>query len=178
LSFIDLPGIIVSTDKVKKRSYVEFIDRLVKGYANNLYTVVLLPLDITKDVANSKARAVLQDINAESRIVSVFTKSDRPQELSSSEYLKMFFGQGESPNDHQARIVIVHPDMDLVYIEARKFERDFFHQGPWASIGESHRARLGVENLRLYLQQILFTKTGETLPQNIAQITTWLESVS
>jgi hypothetical protein len=133
---------------------------------------------MTNDVANSKARAVLQDIGAERRVIPVLTKPDRLLELSSSEYLKMFLGQGESPYDHQARIVMMHPNMKLVYTEARKIERDFFLEAPWDSISQCHRSRLGVGNLRLYLQQILFTKTREALPQNICQISRRLDSVS
>jgi hypothetical protein len=178
LSFIDLLGIIASTGKVNEKSYVEFIDGQGKGYANDRYAVVLLALAMTKDMVSSKSRAVLQDISAGDRVLPVFTKPDVLQKPLSSEYLQMFLGHGASSYGHKARIVMMNPNFDLVYTEARKFECDFFSQAPCKSVDESHHTRLGVENLRPCLQQILFAKTRETLPQNISQIANRLDSPS
>ena len=90
ISFIDLPGIIASSEEASEAYLVPLVDKLVKTYAIDQDTILLLVLPMTNDLANSKARTIIQDLDAEDRTLTVLTKPDRAQRDGHEQYLEKF----------------------------------------------------------------------------------------
>jgi len=178
LSFVDLPGVFTNTDHRDEYFLVSLVDNLVQQYAQDENSINLLTLPMTNDVANSKARRLIQKIAAEPRTLAVLTKPDRVQDEDAlAQFLDKFLEKEDLAFKHGYHVVMMNPDAASSFEEARLKETDFFQQEPWISVDHKFRGRLGVEALREYIRQVLFTKTQDSLPENLQSIQNEMNSV-
>jgi len=167
LSFVDLPGVIQSAGRGQPEYYVGLVESLARVYARDRNNVIMLTLPINHDVSNSKSYSIIQQEEAQSRTLAVFTKVDLAREEERQDCLdKYFSGEAEEEFEYGHQMVMLASGLQ----DRTEAEDGFFSQLPWSHLPQTVRQRFGVRNLTTLLRQILFQKTSETLPGNLDKI--------
>ncbi|KAK5946769.1 hypothetical protein PMZ80_000912 [Knufia obscura] len=167
LSFIDLPGVIQTPGRGQPEYYVDVVTSLARTYAKDDNNVIMLTLPINHDVSNSKSYSIIQQENAQSRAIAIFTKVDLAREEERRDCLDKYFGdeaEEEFEYGHQMVMLASGPGLEI------ETEDMFFSKQPWSRLPQAVQQRLGVRNLTGLLRRILFQKTSETLPGNLQKI--------
>lgn len=168
LSFVDLPGVIQSAGRGPEY-YVQLVASLARTYARDENNIIMLTLPINHDVSNSKSYSIIQQENAQSRTIAVFTKVDLAREEERQDCLDRYFSdEAEEEFEYGHQVVMLASGVSRDGFTTT--EDDFFSKQPWSDLSDIVRRRLGVRNLTALLRQILFQKTSETLPGNLEKI--------
>ncbi|RHZ51201.1 hypothetical protein CDV55_100581, partial [Aspergillus turcosus] len=166
LTIVDLPGLISVSENEQD---VELVQDLVDSYLENSRTIILAVVPASSDVQTQRIiqRARHYD-KAGLRTVGIITKPDlinagtesrvaRLAKNLDSTRLNLGFFVVKNPSPAQLEKGITHS-------ERRKLELEFFSTGPWK--GQSiDPSRIGVDNLRTFLQDLLDTHIERELPR-------------
>ncbi|KAL1845372.1 hypothetical protein Plec18170_009811 [Paecilomyces lecythidis] len=166
LTIVDLPGLISVSEN---KEDVELVDNLVCSYLENSRTIILAVVPASSDIDTQgiiqRARSYDKDglrtvgiitkpdlINTgtESRVARLAKNLDRTK-------LNLGFFLLKNPTPAQLEEGISHS-------ERRKIEQDFFLSGPWREQGLDP-SRIGIENLRSFLQDLLDRHIERELPK-------------
>lgn len=174
LSFVDLPGVIQSAGRGQPEYYVGLVESLARVYARDRNNVIMLTLPINHDVSNSKSYSIIQQEEAQSRTLAVFTKVDLAREEERQDCLDKYFSdEAEEEFEYGHQMVMLASSCQ----DRTEAEDDFFSQLPWSRLPQTVRQRFGVRNLTTLLRHILFQKTSETLPGNLEKVQNRLAQV-
>ena len=171
LSFVDLPGVIQSAGRGQPEYYAELVASLARVFSRDENNIIMLTLPINHDVSNSRSYSIIQQENAQSRTIAIFTKIDLARDEERRDCLERYFGEEveeEFAYGHHMVMLANNTGLD---------EGEFFNQEPWSSLPQITQRHFGVRNLTSVLRSILFQKTSETLPTNLQKIQQHLAQV-
>lgn len=165
LTVVDLPGLISVSDNGEK----EIVEALVNSYLENSRTVILAVLQAGNDI---ETQTIIQSARgfdrAGGRTLGIITKPDlinkgtetRVASLSKNSgplklQLGFFLLKNPTPEQLKAKISSA---------ERIKAESDFFRSSPWKE-QNLNWSRVGIENLRIFLQELLNKHIERELPK-------------
>ncbi|CUA70938.1 hypothetical protein RSOLAG22IIIB_09212 [Rhizoctonia solani] len=169
LSFVDLPGIIVSTADERNKGDIKLVQKLISSYMSKASTINLIVLTCETDYETQAAGLLAKKYDPTGeRTIGVLTKPDRIEHGQESQWIPLITGERStlangwycvkqlSPRDREA---------GLTWEEARAQESEFFDTtGAWSSIGTEHKASLGSKSLALKLGEVLSKEIQKRLP--------------
>ncbi|OJJ45924.1 hypothetical protein ASPZODRAFT_546800 [Penicilliopsis zonata CBS 506.65] len=179
LTIVDLPGLIAVSDNEED---VATVERLVDSYLKNPRSIILAVVPASSDVDTQgiiqRARRFDQEgvrtvgiitkpdlINAgtESRVARLALNQDRTK-LN----LGFFILKNPSPSQLQAGMTLS---------QRRKVEMDFFSSPVWTEQGLDS-SRIGIDNLRTYLQDLLDSHIQREMPKVRKEVQQLLNNVT
>ncbi|KAH7329757.1 P-loop containing nucleoside triphosphate hydrolase protein [Rhizoctonia solani] len=169
LSFVDLPGIIVSTSDEKNKGDIKLVQNLISSYMKRSSTVNLIVLTCETDYETQAAGLLAKKYDPTGeRTIGVLTKPDRIEHDQEGQWVPLITGERSplkngwfcvkqlSPRDREA---------GLTWEEARAQEVEFFGTAPgWSTAPPQHKWRLGSQNLAVKVGDILFKEIQKRLP--------------
>ncbi|KAL3466423.1 P-loop containing nucleoside triphosphate hydrolase protein [Aspergillus heterothallicus] len=166
LTIVDLPGLISVSENEED---VKLVRDLVDSYLENSRTIILAVVPASSDV---DTQGILQRARhfdqAGCRTVGIFTKPDlinagtesrvaRLAKNMDNTKLNMGFFLLKNPTPAQL-------EKGITLVERRKAELDFFSTGLWKNQG-IESSRVGIDNLRVFLQELLDSHIEKELPE-------------
>ncbi|KAI2463516.1 putative dynamin GTPase [Annulohypoxylon bovei var. microspora] len=168
-TIVDLPGLVSVSVGGQIEDGDRAIKELVESYLSCPHTIILATLQATSDIANQNILQLIRKHDPKcQRTVSVLTKADRID-----------------PGTER-RIVTLANNLDITTSEFGPFllipssqphsELDFFSQKIWK---ENHldQNRVGVDNLKIFLQELLEEQIERGLPKVWGEIKDRLSDV-
>ncbi|EJP61428.1 dynamin GTPase, putative [Beauveria bassiana ARSEF 2860] len=169
LSVVDLPGLISVANEEQTEEDIDAIHNMVATYLESSRTIILAVLQASNDMANQAIIKLARKHDPEGeRTVGIITKPDLINEGAESKIalvaknedtikLKLGFFLVKNPSPSELKEGI---SMDM---RSRREQR-FFASPTWAS-QKLDMSRVGVENLRRFLQDLLDTHIEKELPK-------------
>ncbi|CAE6461254.1 unnamed protein product [Rhizoctonia solani] len=169
LSFVDLPGIIVSTSDDRNKGDIKLVQKLISSYMSKASTINLIVLTCETDYETQAAGLLAKKYDPTGeRTIGVLTKPDRIETDQEGQWVPLITGERSplvngwfcvkqlSPRDREA---------GLTWDEARAQEREFFATATgWSTVPPQHKGRLGSKNLATKLGDILSKEIQKRLP--------------
>ncbi|KAL7907866.1 P-loop containing nucleoside triphosphate hydrolase protein [Trichoderma velutinum] len=169
LSVVDLPGLISVANEEQTEEDVEAVRSMVTSYLQSSRTIILAVLQASNDMANQTIIKLARTHDPlGQRTVGIITKPDLINEGSEAKIalvaknkdsikLKLGFFLLKNPSPAELK--------GCVTMASRSnLERHFFSSPAWASQGLD-MSRVGAENLRIFLQDLLDTHIERELPK-------------
>ncbi|KAE8334174.1 hypothetical protein BDV24DRAFT_173954 [Aspergillus arachidicola] len=145
LNIVDLPGLISVSEN---EDDIKLVKDLVDSYLENSRTMILAVVPASSDV---DTQGIIQRAHhfdkAGCRTVGIITKPDLIN------------------NGTESRIARLAKNLDGITLAGRrKAELEFFSAGPWKAQGIDP-SRIGIDNLRIFLQELLDSHIERELPK-------------
>lgn len=161
LSFFDLPGVVNQMPNRKEDYLIHLVTQIVKQYASNPNTLVVLALSMETDRNNSTAGRIVTEVSGcVDRCLGVLTKPDRMQQGGDLEAWRRIL-EGDTFRLRYGHYVTKQPSQvelatRLSHQEARAREQHFFEtQEPWATDFAIFKSRFGTKALQDELSERL-----------------------
>ncbi|UKZ83803.1 hypothetical protein TrVFT333_011616 [Trichoderma virens FT-333] len=169
LSVVDLPGLISVANEEQTEEDVEAVHSMVTSYLQSSRTIILAVLQASNDMANQPIIKLARTHDPlGQRTVGIITKPDLINRGSEAKIalvaknqdnikLKLGFFLLKNPSPAELK--------ECITMAARSnLERRFFSEPAWAS-QDLDMSRVGAENLRVYLQELLDAHIAKELPK-------------
>lgn len=169
LSVVDLPGLISVANEEQTEEDVEAVHNMVASYLQSSRTIILAVLQASNDMANQPIIKLARTHDPlGQRTVGIITKPDLINHGSEAKIalvaknkdnikLKLGFFLLKNPSPAELK--------ECVTMAARSnLERRFFSGPAWAN-QNLDMSRVGAENLRIFLQDLLDTHIERELPK-------------
>ncbi|CAE6440454.1 unnamed protein product [Rhizoctonia solani] len=169
LSFVDLPGIIVSTSDEKNKGDIKLVQKLISSYMSKASTINLIVLTCETDYETQAAGLLAKKYDPTGeRTIGVLTKPDRIEQGQESQWIPLITGQ-QNPllNGWFTTKQLSTRDREagLAWEQARAQESEFFDTEPgWSKVPERYRDNLGSKNLAMKLGEVLSKEIRKRLP--------------
>ncbi|TGO69801.1 hypothetical protein BELL_0755g00020 [Botrytis elliptica] len=189
LSFFDLPGIISNMPNPEEKYLVDVFESLAKKlaelfllkifaitltihrYIEQENTLIIFAMSMTVDPVLSRAKKVIEDLNATNRCVGVLTKPDTLADRTGNTDFENILRNKEHRLGH-GWLVTKQPgqefraDESKYHEKAREEEEEFFKHdklwnGPWSDFLD----RCGTNRIQNVLSELLVTSIKEDIPQ-------------
>ncbi|KAL2866116.1 putative dynamin GTPase [Aspergillus lucknowensis] len=166
LTIVDLPGLISVSEKEED---VELVSNLVDSYLENPRTIILAVVPASSDV---DTQGIIQRARkfdkAGHRTVGIITKPDLINTGTESRVARLA-NNLDSTRLNLGFFLLKNPspaelEKGMTASERRKAELDFFSTGAWKGQGIDP-SRIGIDNLRTFLQDLLDNHIERELPQ-------------
>lgn len=166
LTIVDLPGLIAVSEEEED---VNLVEQLTAGYIQSPRTIILAVVQAGSDVVTQGIlqRARRHDVSGE-RTVGVITKPDLINEGTEASVAML------ARNMHQTRLklgffLLKNPspkqiEEGLTLAQRAAAEEEFFQSRDWRDLQLDY-SRVGVANLRIFLQGLLSDHVERELPQ-------------
>ncbi|KAG8755211.1 hypothetical protein FRC14_004253 [Serendipita sp. 396] len=182
LSFVDLPGIIVSVRDGNKDSDIDDVRNLVTGVIKKPSCLILLVISCESDIENQGARRLAKQLDPTGdRTIPVLTKPDRIAAGSYRSWLDLL--ENKEERFKHGWYCVKQADQEqleggITWEDARKNERSFFDKkAPWSQLDERIRSRLGTPALTNALGNTLFDLIVARLPGLLREVEARLETI-
>ncbi|CAE6527265.1 unnamed protein product [Rhizoctonia solani] len=169
LSFVDLPGIIVSTSDIKNKGDIKLVQKLISSYMSKASTINLVVLTCESDYETQAAGLLAKKYDPSGeRTIGVLTKPDRIEQGQEHQWIPLITGE-KTPLTNGwycvKQLTARDREAGLTWEEARAQESEYFEtaQG-WSTIGHEHRPKLGSKNLAGKLGEVLSKEIKKRLP--------------
>ncbi|EAW11456.1 putative dynamin GTPase [Aspergillus clavatus NRRL 1] len=179
LTIVDLPGLISVSENDED---VKLVQDLVDSYLENTRTIILAVVPASSDV---DTQGIIQRARhfdkAGYRTVGIITKPDlinagtesRVARLAKNlDGTKLNLGFFLLKNPTPAQL-----EKGITLAERRKAELEFFSAGPWKAQGIDP-SRIGIDNLRIFLQELLDNHIERELPKVQQDVRNLLNNVN
>lgn len=178
LTLVDLPGLISVSEDDRD---VDLVQRLVDSYLESSRTIILAVIPASSDPETQRIIQRARHFDKEGvRTVGIITKPDlinkgteaRVARLANNldrTKLKLGFFLLKNPSPAELARGMPLP-------QRRRAELDFFSSGPWKAQGLDP-SRVGIDNLRLFLQELLDSHIERELPKVREEIRRFLTRV-
>jgi GTPase SAR1 family protein len=156
LSVIDVPGIFKNTTSgFTTKADIALVRNMVQGYMDNPRSVMLTVIPANVDVATQEILELAADADPEGlRTLGVLTKPDLVDQGAEPRVVKLGWHLVRNHGQKQ----LSDPSHDR-----QSLENNFFQtQAPWNSLDKS---RVGIEALRIRLQDVLATHITREFPK-------------
>ncbi|KAG8847752.1 hypothetical protein FRC20_002688 [Serendipita sp. 405] len=177
LSFVDLPGIIVSVRDGDKDSDIDYICNLVTGFIKKPSCLILLVISCESDIENQSARRLAKQLDP----IAVLTKPDCIAAGSSRSWLDLLENKEERFKHGWYCVKQANQEQlegGITWEDARKNESSFFDKTqPWSQLDERTRLRLGTSALTNAVHNILFDLIVARLPGLLREVELRLKSI-
>ncbi|KAF5870276.1 putative dynamin family protein [Botrytis fragariae] len=171
LSFFDLPGIISNMPNPEEKYLVDVFENLAKEYIKQENTLIIFAMSMTVDPVLSRAKKVIEDLNATSRCVGVLTKPDTLADRTGNTDFENILRGKEHRLGH-GWLVTKQPGQEFranesdYHANARKEEVEFFENDPlWKGPWSDFLNRCGTNRIQNVLSELLVTSIKEDIPQ-------------
>lgn len=180
LSIVDLPGLISSASEEQSDDDVAAVHRMVDEYAENPRTIILAVVQASNDIANQSIIHKSKRFDKDGqRTVGIITKPDlinvgaekriaalaRNQDTTKLK-LGFFLLKNPTPKEREA---------NMTATQRAASELAFFHTGAWKS-QNLDKARVGINNLRGFLQTLLDRHIEQEMPKVRKELSAMIES--
>ncbi|KAG8772403.1 hypothetical protein FRC15_002753 [Serendipita sp. 397] len=167
LSFVDLPGIIVSVRDGDKDSDIDYICNLVTGFIKKPSCLILLVISCESDIENQSARRLAKQLDP----IAGSSRSWLDLLENKEERFKHGWYCVKQANQEQL-------EGGITWEDARKNESSFFDKTqPWSQLDERTRLRLGTSALTNAVHNILFDLIVARLPGLLREVELRLKSI-
>ncbi|KAH9427484.1 hypothetical protein MCOR02_012115 [Pyricularia oryzae] len=173
LTIVDLPGLISVANEEQTEEDIQLVKDMVKGYVQSSRTIVLAVVQATNDIANQVIIQLARQYDPEGqRTVGIITKADLINEGSEASLAQLannqaniklnlgfFLLKNPKPSEIEEGI---KPEQRL------QRELRFFSEPVWKQ--HLDMSRIGAENLKLFLQDLLDAHIEKEMPQVVEDI--------
>ncbi|KAL7276404.1 hypothetical protein RUND412_000609 [Rhizina undulata] len=167
LAFIDLPGVIQTTESESEHYLIELVSGLVKEYVQSEDCLILLAMTMRDDAVNQSAARLARELGEE-RTIGALTKPDTVMSGEYGQWINILRG-----NAHRLKhgyFVTKQPSQEqlvrsISHAEARAQETEFFsNTEPWRTELSDLKERFGTQALQSYLANEFGELIRKTLP--------------
>ncbi|OHE92329.1 vacuolar sorting protein VPS1 [Colletotrichum orchidophilum] len=169
LSIVDLPGLISVSNEEQSQADVDAVHAMVRSYLRSTRTIILAVVQASNDFANQGIIKIAREYDPDGqRTVGIITKPDlinvgAEAKLSNiaknKDAIKLKLGffllKNPSPSEMQA---------DSANISRAEREMNFFSSPAWKA-QNLDMSRVGIENLKAFLQELLDEHLEGELPK-------------
>ncbi|EGE04192.1 dynamin GTPase [Trichophyton equinum CBS 127.97] len=175
LSVIDVPGIFKNTTEgVTTKANIDLVRDMVHGYMRNPRSVILTVVPSNVDIATQEIVEMARELDPNGdRTLGVLTKPDLVDKGAENVIIDIISGK-RSGNKVQWSVVRNPGQQDLLdQNTGRQSEVEFFRdRSPWNTLDKD---RVGVDALRIRLQEVITTRTRHEFPKVKAKISKRLQ---
>lgn len=169
LTVIDLPGFITVNNGKFDDDDVRFAKELVESYLSNPHTIILAVLQASHDITNQTIIKLAQKHDQEGlRTLGVITKIDQANQGSEREIAKIAKNVGSVKLKHGFFLLknpIISEIGGRLSPEAQSQEEtEFFSEAVWKK-QHLYLHRVGIENLKLFVRNLLEERLEDELPK-------------
>ncbi|KAI5807351.1 P-loop containing nucleoside triphosphate hydrolase protein [Peziza echinospora] len=167
LAFIDLPGVIQTTEAESEDYLIDLVTGLVKEYVREKDCLILLAMTMRDDAVNQSAARLAREMGEE-RTIGALTKPDTVCPGEFKQWIEIL--RGKAHRLKHGYFVTKQPSQDqllkgITHAEARKAEDQFFATTePWATELQDMTERFGTVALTRYLAAELGERIRLRLP--------------
>ncbi|KAI8896873.1 P-loop containing nucleoside triphosphate hydrolase protein [Globomyces pollinis-pini] len=168
LTVIDLPGIISNTENKKDRKYINLIRDMCTYFMKQKNMIIVECLTCKDDIANQSVHSIARETDPEGmRTVGVLTKPDTIEANCYGPWQDLMVGNSHSL--HHGYFMVLNPkkselEQSIKFGTARKNESKYFKTvSPWNSY-HIPKNKLGVNNLKIFLSELLADMMEQELP--------------
>lgn len=174
LTVVDLPGLISVANEEQTEDDIQQVKDMVESYIRSSRAIVLAVVQATNDIANQVIVQLARKYDPEGeRTVGIITKPDLINEGSEAS-LALLANNQANIKLHLGFFLLKNPtpseiEKGITPQKRSQKELDFFSQPVWTQ----HRldmSRVGVENLKVFLQELLDSHIEKELPKVIDDI--------
>ncbi|WQF84839.1 Putative dynamin stalk domain, GTPase effector domain-containing protein [Colletotrichum destructivum] len=180
LSIVDLPGLISVANEEQSEADVEAVHAMVRGYLSSSRTIILAVVQASNDIANQGIIKIAREYDPDGqRTVGIITKPDlinagTEAKLASiaknkdSIKLKLGFFLLKNPSPAEMKA-------SSTKLSRPEREMNFFSSAVWKA-QDLDMSRVGIENLKVFLQELLDEHLEREMPKLKGEIRRVLES--
>ncbi|KAK8123023.1 Interferon-induced GTP-binding protein Mx, partial [Apiospora sp. TS-2023a] len=174
LTVVDLPGLISLSNDEQIETDVQVIRNMVEGYIESSRTIILAIIQAGNDIANQSIVQMARKHDPEwQRTLGIITKPDLINKGTEGRIAALAMNQGNVKLEH-GFFLLKNPtpaeiDAGITTEQRLHTELEFFSSSTWRSHGLD-MGRVGVENLRLFLQDLLDNHIERELPNVVEEI--------
>ncbi|KAF8752604.1 hypothetical protein RHS01_07505 [Rhizoctonia solani] len=160
LSFVDLPGIIVSTSDEKNKSDIKLVQKLISSYMAKPSTINLIVLTCETDYETQAAGLLAKKYDPSGeRTIGVLTKPDRIEQGQEYQWIPLITGQRNPLTNGwfvTKQLSAKEREEGAKWEDARARESEFFVTTKgWSDIVDRYRDNLGSKGLAMKLGEVL-----------------------
>ncbi|TLS21024.1 uncharacterized protein PpBr36_10767 [Pyricularia pennisetigena] len=173
LTIVDLPGLISVANEEQSEEDIQVVKDMVKGYVQSSRTIVLAVVQATNDIANQVIIQLARQYDPEGeRTVGIITKADLINEGSEASLAQLANNQANIKLN-LGFFLLKNPkpsEMEEGINPKQRSERElrFFSEPVWKQ--HLDMSRVGAENLKLFLQDLLDSHIEKEMPKVIEDI--------
>ncbi|KAF8246742.1 hypothetical protein K440DRAFT_601938 [Wilcoxina mikolae CBS 423.85] len=181
LSFIDLPGVIQTTETNNENYLIDLVGGLVEEYVREPDCLILLAMTMKDDAVNQSASRLARDLG-EDRTIGALTKPDTVEAGDHEQWINIL--RGHSHRLRHGYFVTKQPNQDALNkgidnLTARRQEAEFFRNTPpWNRELRDLRDRFGTPKLAHYLSKELGKLIIRRLPTIIETIESQAQEIN
>ncbi|GJC99548.1 vacuolar sorting protein VPS1 [Colletotrichum higginsianum] len=180
LSIVDLPGLISVANEEQSEADVEAVHAMVRGYLSSSRTIILAVVQASNDIANQGIIKIAREYDPDGqRTVGIITKPDlinagTEAKLASiaknkdSIKLKLGFFLLKNPSPAEMKA-------SSTKLSRAEREMNFFLSAVWKA-QDLDMSRVGIENLKVFLQELLDEHLEREMPKLKGEIRRVLKS--
>ncbi|KAK1987081.1 vacuolar sorting protein VPS1 [Colletotrichum cereale] len=180
LSVVDLPGLISVANEEQSEADVEAVHAMVRSYLSSTRTIILAVVQASNDIANQGIIKIAREYDPDGqRTVGIITKPDlinagNEDKLAkiakNQDSIKLKLGFFLLKNPSPAEMKALGAKLNRSELETR-----FFTSPSWKS-QDLDMTRVGIENLKVFLQELLDNHLEKELPKVKVEIRRVLSS--
>ncbi|PWW77924.1 P-loop containing nucleoside triphosphate hydrolase protein [Tuber magnatum] len=173
LAFIDLPGVIQTTESESEHYLIELVTGLVKEYVQEEDCLIMLAMTMKDDAVNQSAARLARELGEE-RTIGALTKPDTVGPGEYGQWINIL--RGHSHRLKHGYFVTKQPNQEqlvqgITHAQAREQEAEFFaNTEPWKTELTDLKERFGTMALQSYLSKELGELIRKRLPEIIESI--------
>ncbi|RPA91160.1 P-loop containing nucleoside triphosphate hydrolase protein [Choiromyces venosus 120613-1] len=173
LAFIDLPGVIQTTESESEHYLIELVTGLVREYVREEDCLIMLAMTMKDDAVNQSAARLARELGEE-RTIGALTKPDTVGPGEYGQWINIL--RGHSHRLKHGYFVTKQPNQEqlvqgITHAQAREQEAEFFaNTEPWKTELTDLKERFGTMALQSYLSKELGELIKKRLPEIIGSI--------
>lgn len=179
LTLVDLPGLISVSENEED---VQLVGNLVNSYLENSRTIILAVVPASSDVDTQSIIQRARRFDKDGlRTVGIITKPDLINDGTESRVAKLA-NNADRTKLKLGFFLLKNPrpidlEKGMTMVERRKMEAQFFANPPWNNLG-LNPSRVGIDNLRVFMQDLLDRHIERELPKVRKDVGQLLQEIS
>ncbi|GFF25411.1 interferon-induced GTP-binding protein Mx1 [Aspergillus udagawae] len=179
LTLVDLPGLISVSEN---EDDLQVVNDLVNSYLENSRTIILAVVPASSDVDTQSIIQRARRFDKEGlRTVGIITKPDLINDGTEARVAKLA-NNADRTKLKLGFFLLKNPrpidlEKGITMVERRKMEVEFFANHPWNKLGLDP-SRVGIDNLRVFMQDLLDRHIERELPKVRKDVTQLLNEIN
>ncbi|KAK1961982.1 vacuolar sorting protein VPS1 [Colletotrichum sublineola] len=169
LSVVDLPGLISVANEEQSESDIEAVHAMVRSYLSSTRTIILAVVQASNDIANQGIIKITREYDPDGqRTVGIITKPDLINAGNEDKLAKIAKNQGSIKLKHGFFLLKNPSPAEIKAWDAKlnrsELETKFFTLPGWKA-QDLDITRVGIENLKVFLQELLDEHLEKEMPK-------------